>query len=75
MSAVVSFRIPRELKRRMERFKDVNWAELLRKFIEEQVEKLEAEEILKTINEHLRDVPELPRGTVVRWLREDRESH
>ena len=75
MSVVVSFRVPRELKKRMEQFRDVDWGELLRRFIEEQVERLEAEEVLKTVEEHLRDVPELPKGTVVRWLRADREGH
>jgi len=75
MSVVVSFRIPRELKRRMDRFRDrVDWGELLRRFVEEQVERLEAEEVLKEIESHLEDVPELPRGTVVGWLRGDRGS-
>jgi len=33
---------------------------------------LELEEALKEVEEHLRDVPELPRGTVARWMRDDR---
>ena len=74
MSVVVSFRVPRELKQRMERFKNVDWGELLRRFIEEQVERLEMEELLKAIEKHLEDVPELPRGTAARWLRGDREG-
>ena len=59
----------------MKQFRNIDWAEILRIFLEEQVEKLETEEVLKTIEEHLRDVPELPKGTVSRWLRVDRESH
>ena len=35
----------------------------------------EVEKLLKKIKEHLKDVPELPPGTVARWIREDRESH
>jgi hypothetical protein len=35
----------------------------------------EVEKLLKKIEEHLKDVPELPEVTVARWIREDRESH
>jgi hypothetical protein len=35
----------------------------------------EVEKLLKKIEEHLKDVPELPPGTVERWIREDRDSH
>jgi hypothetical protein len=38
--------------------------------MEEEIEKL-----LKRIEEHLKDIPELPEGTTVKWIREDRESH
>ena len=74
MSVVVSFRIPRELKERMDKFGDVNWSDLVRRFLEETVAKLEAERTLEKISKDLEDVPELPRGTVARWLRSDRES-
>lgn len=74
MSVVVSFRIPRELKERMDRFRDVNWSDLVRRFLEETVAKLEAERTLERISRDLEDVPELPRGIVAGWLRSDRES-
>ncbi|MCC6042200.1 MAG: CopG family transcriptional regulator [Candidatus Verstraetearchaeota archaeon] len=68
-------RAPKELRERMYRFDNVNWSELIRKFIEEVVARYEAEEIIKRVEEDLKDLPELPLGNVSRWLRSDRESH
>ena len=75
MSTVVCVRVPRELKERMKKLKSVNWSELIRKFIEDVVSRYEAEEVLRKIEEDLKDVPELPPGTVSGWIRLDRESH
>ena len=71
----ISIRIPKTLKDKMDKFSEINWSELIRKFIEEKITQLELEETLRRIEEHLKEVPELPRGTVVRWIRSDRESH
>jgi hypothetical protein len=46
-----------------------------RKVMEDMVARIEAEKLLKKIEEHLKDIPELPPGTVVKWIRSDRESH
>ena len=75
MSTVISIRIPKSLKDKMDRFNKINWSELIRRFIEEKIAQLEPEEALKEVEEHLKDVPELPKGTVARWMRSDRESH
>jgi len=75
MSVVISIRIPRELKERMDRIKDVNWSEFIRRFLEETVTRYEAEIVIRRVEEHLKDVPELPPSTVARWMRSDRESH
>ena len=75
MSVVISVRVPRELKERMRKLKNVNWSEIIRKFIEDVVSRYEAEEALKKIEEDLKDIPELPAGTVSRLIRLDRESH
>jgi hypothetical protein len=74
MSTIICVRVSRELKEKMQKLR-VNWSELIRGFIEETVSRLEAEEVLGKIEEDLRDVPELPAGTVSRWIRVDRESH
>ena len=41
----------------------------------EAVARYKAEELIRKIEEDSRDVPELSPGTVLRWLRVDRESH
>ncbi len=75
MSVVVCVRIPRELRERMRRLKDVNWSDVIRRFIEETVSRYEVEEAVRRVEEDLRDIPELPPGTVSSWVRVDRESH
>ncbi|MGB9816199.1 MAG: hypothetical protein ACPLQS_01215 [Desulfurococcaceae archaeon] len=75
MSSVICVRVPRELREKMKKFSSVNWSELIRGFIEETVSRLEAEELLSKIERDLEDVPELPAGTVSRWIRADRNSH
>jgi hypothetical protein len=59
----------------MKKFSSVNWGELIRRFIEETVSRLEAEELLSKIEKDLEDVQELPAGTVSRWIRADRDNH
>jgi hypothetical protein len=49
--------------------------DLIRRFIEETVSRLEAVELIKKIENVLRDVSTLPAGTVSRWIRADRDSH
>jgi len=60
MSSIICVRIPRELRERMGRVSNVSWSELVRKFIEETISHLEAEELLRRIEKDLEDVPVLP---------------
>jgi hypothetical protein len=75
MSSIVCIRVPQDLRERMKKFHNINWSDLIRKFIEETVSRLEAEELLKKIENDLRDVPTLPAGTASRLIRADRDSH
>jgi len=75
MSSIVCIRVSQDLRERMKKFRNINWSDLIRKFIEETVSRLEAEELLKKIENDLRDVPTLPAGTVSRLIRADRDSH
>ena len=75
MSVVISVRISRELREKMKEFRDVNWSEVVRRSIEEKIAQLEMERTINRVEEHLREIPELPRGTIYKWLRNDRESH
>ena len=64
MSSVISFKVKREVKEKMKKFKDrVNWADELRKFVEERIRELEAEENIKHVVEELEKIPiSVPKG-------------
>ena len=48
--SVVSFKVRREIKEKMKKYKDrIKWAEELRKFVEEKIRELEAEENMENI--------------------------
>jgi len=77
MSTVVSFRVSRELKEKMEQYKtQVNWGEELRNYVEKRIKQLEKEKLLEEINKFLeaRVTPQPP-GTAEKLVREDREGH
>jgi hypothetical protein len=63
------------LKEKVRKFSNANWSELIRSFIEETVSRLETEELLSKIERDLEDIPELPAGTIARWIRVDRDGH
>ena len=74
--SVVSVRVPKELRERMDRFRDrVDWGEEIRRFLEERVRELEREEALKRVEELLRELPTQPRGSISELVREGRDSH
>ena len=75
MSAVISVRIPRKLKEEMDRLRDVvNWSEEIRRFIESRVEEIKRARVLEEVRRVIEELPEVPRGTVVSYVREDRDS-
>ncbi len=76
MSVVVSFKVRREIKELMDRFRNrVNWSEELRRFVEERVRQLEAEENFEKILERLKSAEwGVPRGFSTSSVREDRDS-
>jgi len=76
LSAVFSIRISRDLKEKMEKYRDrVDWAEEVRRFIEERVKELEAEENFQRILSELEKAPwSVPKGFSEKSVREDRDS-
>ncbi len=75
MSEVVSFKVPRDVKRKMMKYRDrVNWAEELRRFLISRVEELERRENLERVVEGLRKTGSVPRGFSAGSVREDRDS-
>nr|WP_231656768.1 CopG family transcriptional regulator [Pyrodictium delaneyi] len=74
--SVVSFKVRKEIKEKMEKYRDrVNWPEELRKFVEEKIRQLEAEENMQRIIEELEKIPvQTPSGFSKDSVREDRDS-
>ena len=76
LSVVISVRIPRKLKKKMDLLGDsVNWSEEIRRFLEARVEELYRLKVLNEVRKVIEQLPEVPRGTVTRYVREDRDSH
>jgi len=76
MSVVISVRIPRELKEKMNSLRDVvNWSEEIRRFLEKRVKELYREEVLREVRRVIEMLPEVPKDTVTGYVREDRDSH
>ena len=76
MSEVVSFKVRREIKKKMEELKDkVNWPEELRRFVEEKIIEIEARENFEKILKMLEQATwSVPRGFSRESVREDRDS-
>lgn len=74
--SVFSVKVRRELKEKMERYRDrVDWPEEVRRFIERRVRELEAEESFERIFEELKRASwSVPRGFSAGSVREDRDS-
>ncbi|AEC51949.1 hypothetical protein PNA2_1033 [Pyrococcus sp. NA2] len=71
---VVSFRIPRELKKKMKDV-DINWSEEIRKFIEAKVREYRKKKALEEIDLMLSNLPKTERGTARKYVREYRDSN
>jgi len=76
MSEVVSFKVRREVKEKMRRYRGVvNWSEELRRFVEERIRELEAREVLESVVRELeRATWSVPPGFSARSVRVDRDS-
>jgi len=74
--SVVTVRVPRELKEKMQKYKSrINWSDEIRKFIENKVLEIEREEVFARLDNLIRRLPQTPRGTAEKYLREDRDSN
>jgi len=73
MSVKITVRIPRELKERMDRFKYINWSDVIRKAIEERVREEEVKWALGVMEEISRKAKsERPLAEVIREFRDRR---
>ncbi|ASJ15967.1 hypothetical protein A3L04_02175 [Thermococcus chitonophagus] len=72
--AVLSIRIPDELKEKMKEF-DINWSEEIRRFIKERIEYEERKRTLEKALELAKKSGSVSKGFSARAVREDRDSH
>lgn len=74
--SVVSVKVSDEMKEDMEkRKKKINWAEEIRKFISGKLEEERRRENIRKADKILINTRRLPKGTMAKLVREDRESH
>ena len=75
-SAVITVRVPKELKEAMDRYSAmINWSEEIRNFIVRRIAELRREEVLNKLNSIIDRLPESQSGSVSSLVREDRDSH
>ncbi|ANF23336.1 hypothetical protein [Thermococcus piezophilus] len=72
--AVVSVRVPDELKAKMKEV-NINWSEEIRKFIESKIREYNRKKALEEIRTLLKDVPGTEKGTAAKYVRDDRDSN
>ena len=66
MGTMISIRVPEELKREMDRLRgEVNWSEEIREFIKRGIK-----EIFDELVEHIKTLPEAPKGVAHELVRE-----
>lgn len=76
LSAVVSFKVRKEIKEKMTKYSRVaKWCEELRRFLEERIRELEAMENLHEVVRELEKAPwGVSKGFASESVREDRDS-
>ncbi|WP_054852991.1 hypothetical protein [Vulcanisaeta distributa] len=75
-SVVITVRVPKELKEIMDKYSGIiNWSEEIRNFIIRRITEIRQEEALNRLNSIIEKLPELPTGSIMSLVREDRDSH
>ena len=70
--AVISIRVPKELKAKMAKYRHINWSEVVREAIKARISIEERREAVKALEELRRMVKPVGKGMLDRWIREDR---
>lgn len=73
VKSVFTVRLSKELKEQMQRFEHINWSEIVRESIREEIKRLKMKEAVKTIDSLREKASQLRDGTIVQWIRETRE--
>lgn len=74
--SVVSVKVSEKTKKDMAKRKGrINWSEEIRQFISSKIEEDQRRENVEKAEKLLRGVRKLPKGTAIKIVREDRDSH
>ena len=74
--SVFSIRIPPEIKNEMDKLKgEINWSKEIRKFIKSKIDEHKKRKVLQEVVTYIQSLPEAPKGTAQKLVREDRDSH
>ncbi len=74
--SVYSIRIPPEIKNEMNKLKgEINWSEEIREFIKSKIEEHKKRKVLQEVVAYIQTLPEVPKGTAQKLVREDRDRH
>ena len=76
MTKVMSFKVPKHVKRRMKKSKPyVNWSDELRRLLIRCLEEIERELTFEKVIKCLKQTGSVPKGFSTRSVRKDRDSH
>ena len=70
--SIITIRIPRELKEKMKKYREINWSEVVRRALEERIRIQERIEATRRMDKIRRKVKPVKRGELDKWIREDR---
>jgi len=74
--AVVSVKVPEEIKEKMRAYSDVvKWPEIIRESIIKKIEEVERGKAVEKVIRLLEPIAPAPKGTAKALVREDRDSH
>jgi metal-responsive CopG/Arc/MetJ family transcriptional regulator len=76
MSVVISIRIPKKLKEKIDSLRDiVNWSDEIRKFLEDRVREYHRMKVISEIHQLITSLPEAEIGTAAEYMRDDRDRN
>lgn len=76
MSTTMSFKLPKELKEQMKKYKNqVEWSKELREYVKRKIREIESKNRLGEVHQIIEKTSSVPEGTAVKTVREDRDNH
>ena len=72
----MSFKLPEKLREQMKKYNDqVEWSKELREYIQRKIREIESKNRLEEVHQIIEKTSSLPKGTAMKTVREDRDSH